>query len=77
MKNNNQKPKTFKEKEDRVTQILMNLESGELPVEEISCQAKEVAQIIKDMKAILKKTETELKNVFDDNSSQKALGDDL
>ncbi|WP_437222596.1 exodeoxyribonuclease VII small subunit [Planctomicrobium sp. SH661] len=62
---------TYEEKEQRLDEILNRLDRSETPMDQLSSEAKEAAELIMSMQATLKSTKAELQKVFLEMDRQK------
>jgi len=62
---------TYEEKEKRLDEILSRLDRSETPMDQLSAEAKEAAELIMSMQATLKSTKAELQKVFLEMDRQK------
>jgi len=62
---------TYEEKEQRLDEILNRLDRSETPMDQLSAEAKEAAELIMSMQATLKSTKAELQKVFLEMDQQR------
>lgn len=62
---------TYEDKEKRLDEILGRLDKSETPMDQLSAEAKEAADLIMSMQATLRATKAELTKVFAEMDAQK------
>lgn len=62
---------TYEDKEKRLDEILGRLDKSETPMDHLSAEAKEAADLIMSMQATLRATKAELTKVFAEMDAQK------